>query len=59
MKLYGGSISLSIPPEFEDASRIRQIPDHQEVWLSKEDPDCSLIVELLLSENFSVQYFFR
>ena len=59
MRLYGGSISLCIPSEFEDASRIRQIPDHQEVWISREDPECSLVVELLLSENFSIQYLFH
>lgn len=33
--LYGGAISADIPASFLDASDLRQIPDHQEVFLSK------------------------
>jgi hypothetical protein len=33
-ELYGGAITASIPSTYIDASDIRQIPDHQEVFLS-------------------------
>lgn len=44
--LYGGAMSVSAPESFSDASRFRQIPDHQEVLVGL-DSDASLIVELL------------
>ena len=50
--LFGGAIRLGIPTEeFIDASTMRQVPDHQEVWVSKNDPECSIIVELLDAET--------
>ncbi|KAK5267089.1 hypothetical protein LTR99_005951 [Exophiala xenobiotica] len=33
-ELYGGAIAVELPTEFIDSSDIRQIPDHQEVFLS-------------------------
>lgn len=44
--LFGGAISSAFPQRFQDASNIRQVPDHQEVFV---DPsrDESLIFELL------------
>ncbi|KAF6154645.1 hypothetical protein GIB67_000529 [Kingdonia uniflora] len=44
--LFGGAISSSFPLRFQDVSNIRQVPDHQEVFV---DParDESLIIELL------------
>ncbi|EOA35735.1 hypothetical protein CARUB_v10020969mg [Capsella rubella] len=44
--LFGGAISTAFPQRFEDVSNIRQVPDHQEVFV---DPsrDESLIFELL------------
>ncbi|KVI05529.1 ran guanine nucleotide release factor [Cynara cardunculus var. scolymus] len=44
--LFGGAISTNFPLRFEDVSNIRQVPDHQEVFV---DPgrDESLIFELL------------
>nr|POE83646.1 putative ran guanine nucleotide release factor [Quercus suber] len=44
--LYGGAISSTFPNRFQDVSNIRQVPDHQEVFV---DParDESLIFELL------------
>ncbi|KAB1208040.1 Ran guanine nucleotide release factor [Morella rubra] len=44
--LFGGAISATFPPRFQDVSNIRQVPDHQEVFV---DParDESLIFELL------------
>lgn len=44
--LFGGAISTTFPLRFQDVSNIRQVPDHQEVFV---DParDESLIFELL------------
>ncbi|KAF5739249.1 ran guanine nucleotide release factor [Tripterygium wilfordii] len=44
--LFGGAISSAFPVRFQDVSNIRQVPDHQEVFV---DParDESLIFELL------------
>ncbi|GMH15314.1 hypothetical protein Nepgr_017155 [Nepenthes gracilis] len=44
--LFGGKITSTFPPRFEDVSNIRQVPDHQEAFV---DParDESLIFELL------------
>ncbi|XP_052174986.1 uncharacterized protein LOC127789926 isoform X1 [Diospyros lotus] len=44
--LFGGAISSTFPLRFQDVSNIRQVPDHQEVFV---DParDESLIFELL------------
>ena len=32
--LYGGAITVSLPSTLIDASDVRQVPDHQEVFLS-------------------------
>ena len=32
--LYGGAITVELPKEYIDASDLRQVPDHQEVFLS-------------------------
>ncbi|TVU14242.1 hypothetical protein EJB05_37698, partial [Eragrostis curvula] len=44
--LFGGAISTTFPVRFQDVSNIREVPDHQEVFV---DParDESIIVELL------------
>ncbi|OIT36591.1 PREDICTED: ran guanine nucleotide release factor-like [Nicotiana attenuata] len=44
--LFGGTISTTFPLRFQDVSNVRQVPDHQEVFV---DParDESLIIELL------------
>ncbi|XP_062185981.1 uncharacterized protein LOC133889498 [Phragmites australis] len=44
--LFGGAISSTFPVRFQDVSNIRDVPDHQEVFI---DParDESLIFELL------------
>lgn len=44
--LFGGAIATTFPLRFQDVSDIRQVPDHQEVFV---DPsrDESLIIELL------------
>ncbi|KPI44540.1 uncharacterized protein AB675_8597 [Cyphellophora attinorum] len=43
--LYGGAITVDLPTTYIDASDIRQIPDHQEVFLSNKTLT-SLIFEI-------------
>jgi Ran-interacting Mog1 protein len=45
-KLYGGAAKCLIPSLYMDASKLRQIPDSQEVFLDPSS-DSSLILELL------------
>lgn len=44
--LFGGAIRVWLPGPFTDASGLRQVPDNQEVLLSK-GSDVSIIVEVL------------
>jgi hypothetical protein len=32
--LYGGALGVALPASFVDVSQLRQVPDHQEVWLA-------------------------
>ncbi|EEF38202.1 ran guanine nucleotide release factor [Ricinus communis] len=61
--LFGGAITTSFPLRFQDVSNIRQVPDHQEVFV---DParDESLIFELLdfkhdIGDNGSATWFLQ
>ncbi|EXB73285.1 hypothetical protein L484_009363 [Morus notabilis] len=61
--LFGGAISATFPLRFQDVSDIRQVPDHQEVFV---DParDESLIFELLelkheVGDNESATWFLQ
>lgn len=44
--LFGGALNAALPSTFADVSDIRQVPDHQEVWLDK-DGFTSIIFEIL------------
>lgn len=44
-KLYGGAIECNIPAGFDDVSKFRVVPDHQEVYANAET-DQSIIVEI-------------
>ena len=46
IELFGGALSIKIPNDFNDVSGFRQVPDHQEVFVSR-DSDDTLIVEIL------------
>ena len=46
-QLYGGAITMGVPADMVDASEFRQVPDSQEVYVGKENPDYSVIVDLL------------
>ncbi|EDP45564.1 hypothetical protein MGL_0553 [Malassezia globosa CBS 7966] len=45
-QLFGGAISIHLDGNYMDASDLRQVPDNQEVLLSR-DSDVSVIVEVL------------
>ncbi|GMM49125.1 Ran GTPase-binding protein [Starmerella bacillaris] len=48
MKLFGGAITADIPQTLLDASDLREVPDHQEVFVgTTNSQNASLIVELL------------
>ncbi|CAN9091601.1 unnamed protein product [Alternaria sp. RS040] len=60
--LYGGAITLDLPSNFADASQIRQIPDHQEVYLDSNGYS-SIVVEILeyvekSNDEEALQYHF-
>ncbi|KAH8584682.1 RAN guanine nucleotide release factor [Cryptosporidium sp. chipmunk genotype I] len=62
-KLYGGAIELNIPKEFDDISNVRDIPDHQEVFVDKLS-ECSIIVEILdlvdsVGRGNVAEYYFK
>ncbi|KAI6368046.1 hypothetical protein MCOR25_004729 [Pyricularia grisea] len=44
-RLFGGAIVAEIPAQFADVSKIRQVPDNQEVFIDK-DGFTSIIVEI-------------
>ena len=48
--LFGGAIQCAMPKSFEDVSIVRQVPDHQEVYVHK-NTEMSLIIELLQYED--------
>lgn len=34
--LYGGALTADIPEKFADVSKLRQVPDNQEVWIDQD-----------------------
>eukprot|EP01031_Cornospumella_fuschlensis_P027035 gene27035-32668_t len=48
--LYGGAMQTILSPEFRDVSGVREVPDHQEVFIDTKT-DASIIVELLDMES--------
>ena len=62
-QLFGGAITSLIPKSFEDVSIIRQVPDHQEVFVDKYT-EMSLIVELMqadesVSDELAAAHYFE
>ena len=47
IEAFGGAIGVSAPGGWLDASDVRPVPDHQEVWLERAATARALIVELL------------
>ncbi|KAJ1397644.1 hypothetical protein B484DRAFT_458656 [Ochromonadaceae sp. CCMP2298] len=61
--LYGGAIEAVLPASFRDVSDLRQVPDHQEVFVDQ-GSEASLIVELLsldadVADEHAVQHYFN
>ena len=50
ISLFGGAMSAHLPVSFEDISVIREVPDHQEVYVDR-NSEMSLIIELLAYEE--------
>jgi len=65
MELFGGAVTLDLPDGLLDASQIRQVPDNQEVFLSREDSSFSIIVEIVeppsepVAEDSLAAYYFQ
>jgi len=62
-ELFGGAIITTFLSTFEDISLVRQVPDHQEVYVDRVT-DTSLIVELLsydesISDSIATQHYFQ
>nr|XP_043612783.1 ran guanine nucleotide release factor [Erigeron canadensis] len=62
-QLFGAAISSNFPLRFQDVSNIREVPDHQEVYVDP-DRDESLIIELLemkneVADNASATWFLQ
>ncbi|KAJ4309083.1 hypothetical protein N0V94_009088 [Neodidymelliopsis sp. IMI 364377] len=60
--LYGGAITVDLPSTFADTSQIREVPDHQEVYLDLQGYS-SIVVEILEyveknSDEEALQYHF-
>lgn len=49
-ELFGGAMSFDLPSNFHDISSLRQVPDHQEVFMDQES-DASIVLELLSYED--------
>ncbi|KAF9121445.1 hypothetical protein BGW39_010527 [Mortierella sp. 14UC] len=45
-ELYGGAMTINLPSKFGNISHVREVPDHQEVFVNV-DEDQSVIVEIL------------
>ena len=43
VSLFGSCLSISLPNSFIDASTIRPVPDHQEMWMNKESNEWIII----------------
>ena len=51
VKLFGGAIEAVVPNKFIDASSLRDVPDHQEVFLDSASADISIIFEIVDYES--------
>lgn len=61
--LYGGAVQLRLPSGMIDASDLREIPDHQEVFISPLGDDSCAIVEIVdyqedIGDAEAAQFYF-
>lgn len=59
----GGAITCDLPVDWKDVSEIRQVPDHQEVYVGPGDDDPCFIIEILeyqdsVPDEEAAKYFF-
>ena len=47
LALFGGAVTASVVGAWFDASDVRPVPDHQEVWCERAGAERSLVIELL------------
>lgn len=46
--LYGGALTVRLPPSFRSIADLVPIPDNQEVWVSSEPkPEINLVFEIV------------
>jgi hypothetical protein len=62
--LYGGAITADIPTAWKDVSDIRQVPDHQEVYIGPGEDEPCFVTEILehqttVSDETAATYFFE
>ena len=60
----GGAITCDLPIGWKDVSEIRQVPDHQEVYVGPGDDDPCFIIEILeyqesVPDATAAKYFFE
>lgn len=51
-ELYGGALQAEVPDCFVDASKVRVIPDHQEVFTDVDTDQCVIIELLSMATDF-------
>ena len=51
-ELWGGAVHVDVPPGFHDVTKLREVPDNQEVFADA-DSDQSFIFELLQVRHFA------
>ena len=57
ISLFGGAAQCILPSGWVDASRFRQVPDHQEVYLDTVSSS-SVIIEILESQEKGIRFCF-
>jgi len=62
--LFGGSLTCELPPDFDDASKFRDVPDHQEVFVDMSEGERSIIIEIVshedgISNSVASEFFFK
>lgn len=60
--LFGGAITIELPENAFDVSKIRQVPDHEEVFVHPKS-DQSIMIEILehvdLDDSLACEHYFK
>ena len=62
--LFGGAMCCQLPPGLVDVSAFRDVPDHQEVWVTSDSDRLAVSVEVLeyardVPDDHAALYFFE